>query len=110
MEHSILKLKAWQVFLILLASYFISSFVRDEVMSDMLKLLVFCSFCIWLALLGNTLNQLSKTNEKPGLSWFVVNIVLTMAAPVISEILAGPNFVITPTSFNAKGIWAIPTF
>ena len=58
MEHSVLKTKTWQVFLVLLASHFISWFVSDEDVSEMLKLFGFCVFCIWLGLLGNTLNQI----------------------------------------------------
>lgn len=108
MEDSILKAKAWQIFLILLASYFISWFIRDEDVSGLLKLLGFCVFCIWLALIGNTLNQLDKTKDKPSSTWFIINVVLTMAAPVVSYTLSDPDFVITPTSFNAKDFWVIP--
>jgi hypothetical protein len=108
MEYSLLKAKAWQVFLVLLASYSISWFVRDEEMSEMLKLVGFSIFCIWLALIGNTINQIEKNPEKPGISWFIINIVLTMSAPIVSKLLADPNFVVTPTSFNGKGVWMIP--
>ena len=31
-----------------------------------------------------------------------------MATLITSKILADPNFVITPTSFNAKDFWVIP--
>ena len=108
MEHSVLKAKAWQVFLVLLASHFISWFISDEDVSEMLKLFGFCIFCIWLGLFANTLNQIDQTNETPSVSWFIVNIGLVMAAFITSKILADPNFVITSTSFNAKGFWVIP--
>ena len=108
MEQLLLKAKAWQVFLVLLASYFISWFVKDEEVSGILKLVGFSIFCIWLALIGNTMNQLGKAVEKPGVSWFIINIVVTMSAPLISKLLSDPNFDVTSTSFNAKGIWVLP--
>ncbi|MDB5267309.1 MAG: hypothetical protein JWP58_349 [Hymenobacter sp.] len=108
MEHSILKAKAWQVFLVLLASYFISWFVKETDVSELLKLVGFSIFCIWLALIGNTMNQLDKTQEKPGVGWFILNVVVTMSAPLASKVLSDPDFVVTPTSFNAKGSWVIP--
>ena len=77
MEHSVLKAKAWLVFQILLASYFISWFVKDDEANEMLKLVGFSIFCIWLALIGNTMNQLDETQERPGIGWFIINIVLT---------------------------------
>ena len=108
MEHSVLKAKAWLVFLILLASYFISWFVKDDESNEMLKLVGFSIFCIWLALIGNTMNQLDETQEKPGIGWFIINIVLTMSGPIASKLLADPNFIVTPSSFNAKGAWVVP--
>ncbi|MBF9236481.1 hypothetical protein I2I05_03645 [Hymenobacter sp. BT683] len=108
MEHSILKAKSWQVFLVLLACYFISWFVKDDDMSEMLKLIGFSIFCIWLALIGNTMNQIEKANEKTGVTLFVVNVVLVMAAPIISKLLSNSDFIVTPSSFNAKGLWVVP--
>ena len=78
MEQLVLKAKAWQVFLVLLASYFISWFVKDEEVSGILKLVGFSIFCVWLALIGNTMNQLDKAVEKPGVSWFIINIAVTI--------------------------------
>lgn len=108
MEHSVLKAKAWQVFLLLLVSYFISWFVEDTDVSEMLKLVGFSIFCIWLALIGNTMNQFERVDEKNGVGLFIINAVLIMAAPIVSKILSDPNFIVTPTSFNAKGTWVIP--
>ncbi|MFD2718643.1 hypothetical protein ACFST9_07940 [Hymenobacter monticola] len=110
MEQTILKAKSWQVFLVLIASYFISWFIKDTDAGELLKLLGFSVFCIWLALIGNTLSRLSQTQEKKKTGWFIFNIAVTMAAPLVSLMVSDPDFVVTPTSFSAKGIWVLPTF
>ncbi|WP_125916507.1 hypothetical protein [Hymenobacter coccineus] len=108
MEHTLLKAKAWHIFIILSISYFISWFVKDGELKDMMKLLGFCIFCIWLGVLGNTLNQLEEGGQERSASRFVFDIFFVIAAFALSKILANPDFDISPNSFHANGLWSIP--
>jgi len=107
MEDFVLKAKAWKTLLVLSVCYVFSWFSRGGGMQGMLQLLGFCVYCIWIALLGNSLSQLGKSPRNPPVWWFVTNVVLS-TAPVVSSFLATPNFVVTTSIFSAQGMWVIP--
>ncbi|MCC3160003.1 hypothetical protein LJ737_22390 [Hymenobacter sp. 15J16-1T3B] len=107
MRDSILHLKPWQVFLVLLAPYFASWYVTDEVVSTALCALGALLLVSWLVLVSHTLLQLGRALPGYAPVWVRTNALIVAAVVIYSFVASNPSFLITATSVHADGLWAL---
>ncbi|OON65299.1 hypothetical protein [Hymenobacter sp. CRA2] len=105
MHDLILRLKSWQVFLMLLAPHFASWYVINDVVDAGLGLLSTLLVVAWLVLMGNTLMQVGQPVQGYSATRFIVNSLIVVAALAYSYVAEDESFQITSTSFHATGLW-----
>ncbi|TVT37956.1 hypothetical protein FNT36_22650 [Hymenobacter setariae] len=104
MDNLLLKAKHWQVFIFLVAIYFISTYCKDNSLASVAVFsILLVGYIGWYALLGNSLYMYLPKKIECNSTWFLVDAFLLIA-------FYGTIMILFDGNLQVNGVVAIPFF